>query len=327
MSPPFLSGEKLAKKLKSFEDRNIRMISEYVSDREKSTFKCLDTNCGNIWITAFNGVSRGHGCKKCFKRSRFIDSQTLESRLNELNSRDIKLLSIYKGSDHHHTFECARTGCNHVWMSKFQNVFNQGTGCAKCSGNLIDENSIKKRVEALKLRFIGVLSEYQGSTRRHDFICERLNCNCKWQATWDSVINSGNGCPRCAGKLLTNEEKSSNAYRNKIRKRISGLYKNGLLTTSVHKDDDYMAEILNYCKTEFIKLPVKPKDNQIWNLDHIIPVTKFNHTDIEQIKLCWDARNLQWLTQNENCSKSAKLMPEYFTEWHYEVLDKLGLNV
>ena len=43
-----------------------------------------------------------------------------------------------------------------------------------------------------------------------------------------------------------------------------------------------------------------PKDIDNYEIDHIIPVSWFNHNDPKEIQWCWSSENFQWLTKEEN---------------------------
>ena len=41
-----------------------------------------------------------------------------------------------------------------------------------------------------------------------------------------------------------------------------------------------------------------------WHIDHVLPVSIFNHTNEDAVKICWNWRNLRPLNAKENISKS-----------------------
>ena len=43
-----------------------------------------------------------------------------------------------------------------------------------------------------------------------------------------------------------------------------------------------------------------------WTIDHIKPVSRFDHTDKEQMRACWHFSNLQPLWYEDNCRKNAR---------------------
>jgi hypothetical protein len=55
------------------------------------------------------------------------------------------------------------------------------------------------------------------------------------------------------------------------------------------------------------QLPFPIEERSNWHIDHIVPVSKFDLTEPLEIKKCFDADNLQWLTREENLRKSDKL--------------------
>ncbi len=55
-----------------------------------------------------------------------------------------------------------------------------------------------------------------------------------------------------------------------------------------------------------------PKDVSKYHIDHIIPLSKFDFNDLEQIKKAFAPKNHQWLTVKENLEKGDRLvMPHY----------------
>ena len=69
------------------------------------------------------------------------------------------------------------------------------------------------------------------------------------------------------------------------------------------------ASILTYigCSIEFMKEHLNSTKKPDWgddlHIDHIIPCSLFDHTDEEEIKKCWNWRNLRYLPSKENMSK------------------------
>jgi len=51
-----------------------------------------------------------------------------------------------------------------------------------------------------------------------------------------------------------------------------------------------------------------PKDISKYEVDHIIPLSLFDHNDPEQIKKAWAPENLQWLTKEINMWKGSRLI-------------------
>ena len=47
-----------------------------------------------------------------------------------------------------------------------------------------------------------------------------------------------------------------------------------------------------------------------WHMDHIIPVSSFDHHDPEQVAICWHYTNLQPLWAEDNLKKSDKILTQ-----------------
>jgi 5-methylcytosine-specific restriction endonuclease McrA len=104
----------------------------------------------------------------------------------------------------------------------------------------------------------------------------------------------------------------------------SGLrkaFKNQGLTKSIHTmeaigcTDEF---IQNHLASQFWTTRPNSKDpnaptvmtienyGEEWEIDHIIPKSSFDHSDPEQVKLCWNYTNLQPLWWEDNLIKSDK---------------------
>lgn len=58
----------------------------------------------------------------------------------------------------------------------------------------------------------------------------------------------------------------------------------------------------------FKHLGEKPDDKYVYEADHIIPLSLFNHNDPKQIKKAWAPENFQWLTREINQWKGNRLI-------------------
>jgi len=64
-------------------------------------------------------------------------------------------------------------------------------------------------------------------------------------------------------------------------------------------------------------------DLSLYEVDHIIPLVKFNHDDIEQVKKAWLPSNLQWLPMEINRWKKDRLIKPMTEEQKAKLLKKL----
>ena len=65
------------------------------------------------------------------------------------------------------------------------------------------------------------------------------------------------------------------------------------------------------CTIEFMKEHLNSTKKPEWgddlHIDHIIPSSLFDHTNEEEIKKCWNWRNLRYIPAEENISKGDTL--------------------
>jgi hypothetical protein len=96
-----------------------------------------------------------------------------------------------------------------------------------------------------------------------------------------------------------------NDEQHRTRKRLSSLLRKSLNTAKTTKKNS----TLNYigCSIEFMKEHLNSTKKPDWgddlHIDHIIPKTSFDHTNDEEVKKCWNWRNLRYLPAEENMSK------------------------
>jgi len=82
-------------------------------------------------------------------------------------------------------------------------------------------------------------------------------------------------------------------------------------------------------KSKYLNMPaiieyLKPfSDLSLYEVDHIIPLVKFNHDDLEQIRKAWLPSNLQWLPKEINRWKGNRLIKPLTEEQKEKLLKKL----
>ena len=101
-------------------------------------------------------------------------------------------------------------------------------------------------------------------------------------------------------------------YENKLRKNLSTRIYLALKRRGGNKSKKTIELIggdIDYLRTHLEK-QFKPMMNWnnygVWHVDHIKPVDKFDLTDLEQQKVCFNYKNLQPLWGSENLKKSNK---------------------
>jgi hypothetical protein len=112
-------------------------------------------------------------------------------------------------------------------------------------------------------------------------------------------------CSNC--KRTKDNEKRNPALR--IKKRLRNLLlinlknysKNGKTHISKKYGIDF-EKIIEHLKPF-------PKDISKYHIDHIIPLSRFNLNNKNQIKIAFSPENHQWLLARENMSKKDKIIP------------------
>jgi hypothetical protein len=123
-----------------------------------------------------------------------------------------------------------------------------------------------------------------------------------------------------------------NRYKNdeqfRIRNKLSRLLRIALNKTGKTKN----ASTLTYigCSIEFMKEHLNSTKKPNWgddlHIDHIIPCASFDHTNEEEIKKCWNWRNLRYLPAEENKSKKDKLDMDLVKSYGIEDLLPVGVD-
>jgi hypothetical protein len=142
-------------------------------------------------------------------------------------------------------------------------------------------------------------------------------------------------CKVCERRYHNNQE-----YRDKVNKRrverykedegyrlkaclSGGLYR-ALKGVGLSKNNISIIKYFDCTKEEIFERLNSTKD-QKWtdedlHIDHIIPVSLFDHTDDNEIKKCWNLRNIRYLPALENLSKGDKLDMELIKKYGIEDL-------
>ena len=93
---------------------------------------------------------------------------------------------------------------------------------------------------------------------------------------------------------------------DRIRRSLSHALKNYSKTGKIWNSRKYGIEFDKIIE----RLKPFPIDIRKFEIDHIIPLSKFDLNDIENVKKAFASSNLQWLTIEENRRKSNKILTE-----------------
>lgn len=290
-------------------ERNILLVSPFTATKNIHDFQCLVEDCGNTWSAKYSRVWGGSGCSECATNRQRLTAHDLEFADNAFLTRKIKRLSAFTKVKDKHEFLCLREHCGRNWFARYDSV-SGGRGCPTCRNRIKDEN-LELRLAALEDRNIILLSKYTRVSDIHTFLC--LVDNKTWDTTFTSVYSGKRGCPHCSGRVTTAEQKVITFARNIIRVRLTKLFLKGKTSYKIYHDNHIYQELIPHWINEyksFLCLFPKPDTDDEWQLDHIIPVSWFDPYDLTQLKLCWNSRNLQWLTASENYSKHNNIRPQ-----------------
>ena len=129
-----------------------------------------------------------------------------------------------------------------------------------------------------------------------------------------------------ANEYVKNRRKNDEQFR--IRTRISANLRHVLNKIEKTKN----ASILTYigCSIEFMQEHLNSTKKPDWgddlHIDHIIPSSLFDHTNEEEVKKCWNWRNLRYLPAEENMSKGDILDMDLVKSYGIEDLLPVGVD-
>jgi len=126
-------------------------------------------------------------------------------------------------------------------------------------------------------------------------------------------------CRECRNKKVKqwkkdNKDKTreykNKRYQNDEQFRIRHLLSGGLLRALNNIGQSKNASILDYigCDIAFLQQHLNNTKDNSWgdvelHIDHIIPQSLYDHTNKEEIKKCWNWRNLRYFPKSDNISK------------------------
>ncbi|HDS4345612.1 TPA: GIY-YIG nuclease family protein [Enterobacter hormaechei subsp. steigerwaltii] len=192
---PFCAGMRLTKQdiNERLKGRGITLLEEYTNNRAPLLFK---GECGHEWRARYDGIQQGTGCPTCAGQG-----QTRESINERLKSRGIEMVGEFNGlGTTANTKTTFKGACGHTWISRTPTML-RGSGCPVCGGRMRKTHEqVKEELAALGITLLSAFS------RVRDQVAVRGECGHEWRAVPYSMLNSGTGCPRCAGNTIRNKE-------------------------------------------------------------------------------------------------------------------------
>jgi hypothetical protein len=105
------------------------------------------------------------------------------------------------------------------------------------------------------------------------------------------------------------------SFKNALKKNFITKYKKTFDYTGVPYSD-YSDYFKNNFPVEFSELTIKGK----YHIDHIIPCAVYDFNNPEDIKKCWNPKNLRIITAEENRKKNDKLDFDLIKKYNIEYL-------
>jgi very-short-patch-repair endonuclease len=186
------------------ENRAIKRIGNYINSKSKLQFQCLLENCNHIWFANVLSVTNtGNGCPKCGRKTTIEKNKRTQEEVDAiLFPRLIKIISQYINNSTYSDFKCLKENCGYQWNAICRNVLNGNRGCPKCAKRLpisidvVDSKLLAKNIKRL--------TEFENTQKHMQVQC--LLDNYIWSATYNKIIHSNSGCPKCYGNVKHNND-------------------------------------------------------------------------------------------------------------------------
>ena len=263
---------------KAFEDEGYKLIGKYETVNIPLEFICPQQHRAKmIW----NSFKKGHRCPQCAKNRRI----TQEYAEDILKAKGYTLLGDVKGAKSKVTFICDR---GHKYSMTLGNLKN-GANCAKCVGSAkltLEEAQKLFRDKGFEL----LATEYTNALTPMPFICDKGHSH----FTTINAVRDGKKCGICFQSWL----KGSTGIKART------IYSRFRRKSELNKD------ILINIANKLVTPELENFYNETppgYNVDHIIPLSYFDHNSIDQLVNSYSLDNLQYLTFTENCRKNNNL--------------------
>lgn len=213
-------------------DRGLRIVTEYITSRTKSTFECGQ---GHRWEAAPDNVMSGSGCPYCAGLAP-LSKNVINERIAD---RGLTLVGEYINAMTKGTFECDQ---GHRWEGVPANVMS-GSGCPDCAGLApLTKDIVRERLIGRDIKLIGEVINTNTTTT---FECDKGH---QWKARPFKVL-SGQGCAICIGNSLLSAKIVNERIAHRGLKLI-GEYTNNhskstFLCDQGHQWDAVPASVLN----------------------------------------------------------------------------------
>lgn len=212
--------------------------------------------------------------------------------------------------------------------------------CKLCT-KLIEEIRIKKystQIKTINLNSIKTCKKCQKKKQLFEFNKDRRMkdgraSKCKeCQRNYDNEYYKKNNTNRRKVKNAYVKNKRKNDTNYRIRRRISALF---AISIKNNKGQSKTQEFFKYTGIKIKDYIKRLKKDKLWNvfesnnlkihIDHIIPLSKYNFKNKNEIKKAWNPRNLRLSFAKDNLSKSNKIIMNLVRK--YKIKDLLPSKI
>ena len=256
------------------------------SGEKKKCSRCYKMLSVDQFGLGSQGASKGKPLSKCME---CMEKHNEQSRIAKAAKRAAaREAAADEGATDKMCNVCLKTlPIDSFAFSKSKGCENQRISqCAPCSKALLMCRAAYKKTEAGKASTKRHQNSEAGKARR-----ERENAVKRRRRAEDPAFAKHHAIHRAANFLLSGAHKTSPTFEARTG----------------WASDAFVAYIESRCRDSGFGF----SERKSWQLDYILPQEAFDFSDPEDIKRCWDRRNLQVLTPTENSEKSWLILDKY----------------
>jgi len=200
----------------------------------------------------------------------------------------------------------------------------QGVSCGKCAGKRKSTEEFIKECKFIhgdkydygKVVYSNSRSKIIIKCKKHGYFTQSPSSHLR-----------GSGCCKCAKSLLGDRYRKYTTKGRNITNRLRGVFQSWIIRKAHYipattSRTFLISKLVGICNDELATyIESQFTEGMTWDtihIDHHIPLSFFDPTKEEDLKMAWNYRNLRPLLVSDNCSKSAKLPDDW--EAHLEML-------
>ena len=197
---------------------------------KKTIIKLNCVNCGETKKASYDTIVSGKaGCARCSGVKRLSSSEATLILEEKLSKKHISFSKFEWTTAKKTRVQCKCNICEYSWPASYTNlVYNEGTGCPSCSGNL--KISYARRCKNLQqcadieeLEFLERIPNTSLKETKPKTRC--LKCQNVWRPSYPSLVYRKSGCPDCAGNATITQARAEEAVQKVCKKKNTKLLK------------------------------------------------------------------------------------------------------